>query len=79
MTNTLGPTFAIRHDRIDPVLLEAIRAVDAITRTQGVSYLLAGATARELILRHVFALSMSTKARDGSVTSAPDNRRHVWP
>jgi predicted nucleotidyltransferase len=54
MTNTLGPTFAIRHDRSDPVLLEAIRAVDAITRTQGVSYLLAGATARELILRHVF-------------------------
>lgn len=54
MTNTSSPPLKIRDDRIDPVVLEAIRKVDEIARTQNTAYFLAGATAREIMLRHVF-------------------------
>lgn len=54
MTNSLGHTLEIKHDRIDPIILSAIKAVNAIARAQGIPYVLAGATARELILRNVF-------------------------
>jgi predicted nucleotidyltransferase len=54
MKNTSSPPLEIRHDQIDPVILEAIRKVDEIARTQNTAYFLAGATAREIMLRHVF-------------------------
>jgi predicted nucleotidyltransferase len=54
MTNTSNPPLEIRHDQIDPVVLEAIRKIDEIARRHETAYFLAGATAREIMLRHVF-------------------------
>ena len=54
MTNTSSHFLEIAHERIDPLLMEVIRKVDEIAREQSLSYFLAGATAREIILRHVF-------------------------
>lgn len=44
----------IKHDKIDQGILTVIRKVDEIARTCNTAYFLAGATAREIILRHVF-------------------------
>ena len=54
MTNTSSPPLEIRHDQIDPVVLEAIRKIDEIAHRHETAYFLAGATAREIMLRHVF-------------------------
>lgn len=54
MTNTLNPPLEIQHDQIDPVVLEAIRKIDEIAHRHETAYFLAGATAREIMLRHVF-------------------------
>ena len=54
MTNTLSPPLEIRHDQIDPTVLEVIRKIDDIAGKHETKYFLAGATAREVILRHVF-------------------------
>ena len=54
MTNASNPPLEIQHDQIDPVVLEAIRKVDEIARRHETAYFLAGATAREVMLRHVF-------------------------
>jgi predicted nucleotidyltransferase len=54
MTNTSNPPLEIRHDQIDPVVLEAIRKIDEIAQRHEMAYFLAGATAREIMLRHVF-------------------------
>jgi predicted nucleotidyltransferase len=54
MTNTSNPPLEIRHDQIDPTVLEAIRKIDEIAHRHETAYFLAGATAREIMLRHVF-------------------------
>jgi len=54
MTNTSNPSLEIRHDQIDPVVLEAIRKIDEIAHRHETAYFLAGATAREIMLHHVF-------------------------
>lgn len=54
MSNTSNPPLEIRHDRIDPAVLEAIRKIDGIARKHETAYFLAGATAREIMLHHVF-------------------------
>jgi predicted nucleotidyltransferase len=54
MTNTSNPPLEIQHDRIDPVVLEAIRKIDEIAHRHETAFFLAGATAREIMLRHVF-------------------------
>lgn len=54
MTNTSNPPLEIQHDQIDPVVLEAIRKIDEIAHRHETEYFLAGATAREIMLRHVF-------------------------
>ncbi|MBZ5685884.1 MAG: nucleotidyl transferase AbiEii/AbiGii toxin family protein [Acidobacteriia bacterium] len=54
MTNTSNPPLEIRHDQIDPLILEAIRKLDEIAHRHETPYFLAGATAREIMLRHVF-------------------------
>jgi predicted nucleotidyltransferase len=54
MRNTSNPPLEIRHDQIDPVVLEAIRKIDEIAHRHETAYFLAGATAREIMLRHVF-------------------------
>ena len=54
MTNTLSRPLEIKHDQIDPTVLEVIGKIDEIARNHETQYFLAGATAREVILRHVF-------------------------
>jgi predicted nucleotidyltransferase len=54
MTNSLSPPLEIKHDQIDSIVLEAIRKIDEIANKHETRYFLAGATAREVILRHVF-------------------------
>jgi predicted nucleotidyltransferase len=54
MTNTSNPPLEIKHDQIDPTILEALRKIDELARQHETSYFLAGATAREIILRHIF-------------------------
>lgn len=43
MTNTSNPPLEIRHDRIDPVVLEAIQKVAEMARKHETAYFLAGA------------------------------------
>jgi predicted nucleotidyltransferase len=54
MTNTSNPPLEIQHDQIDPIVLEAIRKIDEIAHRHEMAYFLAGATAREIMLRRVF-------------------------
>jgi predicted nucleotidyltransferase len=54
MSDSLSLPLEIRHEQIDPLVLEAVRKIDAVARRHETSYFLAGATAREVILRHVF-------------------------
>lgn len=51
MTNTLARSLEISYDNTDPLVLKVIRKVDAIAHKHNTSYFLAGATAREIILR----------------------------
>ena len=53
MTNTSNLPLEIRHDRIDSIVLEAIQKIDEAARKHDTAYFLAGATAREITLRHV--------------------------
>jgi hypothetical protein len=54
MSDSLSPPLEIGHDQIDPLILEAIRKIDEVARRHETNYFLAGATAREVILLHVF-------------------------
>ena len=64
MTNTSNPVLEIRHDQIDPLILDAIRKIDTVARQQETRYFLAGATAREVILRHVFGRPAGRRTLD---------------
>ncbi len=45
----------ISPDRpLDPITVEVLRAVDAVAQTLAIDYFVAGAMARDIILRHVF-------------------------
>jgi len=44
MTNTSNPPLEIKHDQIDPTVLEALRKIDEVARKHETSYFLAGAT-----------------------------------
>src|ERR1700730_42872 len=64
MTNTLSPPLEIKHDQIDPAILQVISKIDEIARQHETKYFLAGATAREVILRHVFGRSPGRRTLD---------------
>lgn len=64
MSNTLNPPLEIRHNRIDPVVLEAIRKIDEVARKHDTAYFLAGATAREILLHHVFGRPPGRRTMD---------------
>ncbi len=61
MTNTLSRSLEIKHDRIDPLVLEVVKTIDEIAKRNGTKYFIAGATAREIILRHVFGRPFRAK------------------
>src|ERR1700682_3755508 len=64
MSDSLSLPLEIRHDQIDPLILEAVRKIDAVARQHETSYFLAGATAREVILRHVFGRPAGRRTLD---------------
>jgi predicted nucleotidyltransferase len=64
MNDSLSPPLEISHDQIDPLILEAVRKIDAVARQHETSYFLAGATAREVILRHVFGRPAGRRTLD---------------
>ena len=64
MTNILRPPLEIKYDQIDPTILEVIRKIDEIARKHETKYFLVGATARELILRHVFGRGRGRRTLD---------------
>ena len=76
MTNTLARSLEISHDKIDPLVLEVIRKVDAIAHKHNASYFLIGATAREIILRHVFGLRPGRRTLDVDFAIAVRDWQH---
>lgn len=49
---------SIRADRLpDPITIDILRAVTEEARTQGIGHMLVGATARDILLTHVFGLT----------------------
>lgn len=49
---------SIRADRLpDPITIDILRAVTEEVRTQGIGHMLVGATARDILLTHVFGLT----------------------
>ena len=52
--NTLSPPLEIKHDQIDPTVLQVIRRIDQVANQCDAKYFLVGAMAREVMLRHVF-------------------------
>jgi predicted nucleotidyltransferase len=64
MNDSLSPPLEISHDQIDPLILEAVRKIDEVARKHETNYFLAGATAREVILRHVFGRPAGRRTLD---------------
>lgn len=47
----------IRDDRpVDPIIIDILRAIAAETSAEGIDYMLVGATARDILLNHVFGI-----------------------
>ena len=64
MSDSLSLPLEISHDQIDPLILESIRKIDEVARKHEANYFLAGATAREVILRHVFGRPAGRRSLD---------------
>ena len=64
MNDSLSLPLEIRHDQVDPLILEAVRKIDGVAHKHETNYFLAGATAREVILRHVFGRPAGRRTLD---------------
>jgi predicted nucleotidyltransferase len=64
MSDSLSLPLEISHDQIDPLILEAVRKIEEVARKHETNYFLAGATAREVILRHVFGRPAGRRTLD---------------
>ena len=64
MTNTLAQPFEIKHDRIEAAILEVIGRIDEVAARCDTTYFLAGAVAREVLLRHVFGRGPGRRTMD---------------
>jgi len=64
MSDSLSLPLEISHDQIDPLILEVVRKIDEVARKHETDYFLAGATAREVILRHVFGRPAGPRTLD---------------
>jgi len=66
--------YTIRHDKpVNPVLLEILATVHAITQELGCDYLLVGATARDMLMTHVFGLDTRRATHDVDFAIALEN------
>ncbi len=53
--NDISPELAVRPDRpIDPVTLDILRRVDSAAAAAGITFFVAGALARDIVLFHIF-------------------------
>lgn len=58
-------TRLVRADRpIDPITIEILRAVAAAADAEGITHLLVGATARDVLLTHVFGMEIRRATHD---------------
>ena len=64
MSDSLSLPLEMSYDQIDPLILEAVRKIDEVAREHETNYFLAGATAREVILRHVFGRPAGRRTLD---------------
>ena len=56
---------SIRADRpVDPITIEILREVAAAAEAEGIAHMLVGATARDVLLTHVFGLELRRATYD---------------
>ena len=61
----------VKSDRpVDPIIVSIMHAVDTIAKDLGLSYVLIGAMARDVLLGHVFGLDPGRATRDVDVAFA---------
>lgn len=66
--------YTIRHGKpVNPVLLEILSAVQQVTGELGCDYLLVGATARDMLMTHVFGLDTRRATYDVDFAIALDH------
>lgn len=57
--------YTIRHDKpVNPVIRDILAKVQAVTQALGCPYLLVGATARDVLMTHVFGLDLRRATHD---------------
>jgi predicted nucleotidyltransferase len=67
---------SVARDRpVDPLTIQILRQVDPVARALGIEYLVAGATARDILLVGVFGLETGRGTRDVDLAVAVDG----WP
>lgn len=76
MTDSLIPPLQINHDQIDPTVVEVVRKVNDAVRKTATPYFLAGATAREVMLHHVFGRPPGRRTLDVDFGIAVKDWRH---
>lgn len=64
MTNTFVRPLEIKYDNVDPTILSAVRKINAAAGDCDIDYFLAGAMAREIMLRHVFGRGPGRRTLD---------------
>ncbi len=64
MTNTFVQPLEIKYDKIDLTILSVVRKTHAAAGDCGTDYFLAGAMAREIMLRHVFGRGAGRRTLD---------------
>ena len=64
MTSSFAQPLEIKHDRVDPAILKVVTKIDEVARKCDTRYFMAGATAREIMLRHVFGRAPGRRTLD---------------
>jgi predicted nucleotidyltransferase len=76
MNNTLVPPLQVKHDHIDPTILEVVGQIDKVATKHDTPYFLAGAAAREIILHHVFGRPPGRRTLDVDFGVAVKDWKH---
>jgi predicted nucleotidyltransferase len=79
--------YTIRPNKpINPIILKILAAVQDMTQALGCDYLLVGATARDILMTHVFGIASRRATHDGDFAVAIEtgialthSRTHSWP
>lgn len=72
--NSFSNPLIVSEDRpLDPTILHILTAVDRVAAEQGCSYIIVGATARDLLLYHVFGIPAMRATQDVDFAIAIEN------